>query len=687
MDYLFNFLDAYDFSGEGAEEIQEENKTLINASVLGLIFEKINGYKDGSFFTPGFITMYMCRETIRRAVVERFNEFKGWQCKEFGELYDKIENRKEANEIINPNSVKICRLRLWIELLKHAYYLTPQPPLPRGEGEMELETLPNIDINIKCGNSLISRYALDTDIRQALKRSKWSIDSYRLAVMTYRNACTKEEKREMERLIDIIKQDFESEITSNDKRLLRLKQLQGELFTLTNQTALFERSKKELDEWNKKINHLVSGIRQLEQELEEIKNNKIYENAFEWRFEFPEVLNDDGDFVGFDVVIGNPPYINAIEFKKLVGAQEYSFYKDSYKTAKGTVDIYIYFFEFGFNILKRNQFLCYITPNRYLSANYGVALREHLIKNFKFLRVGDYSNVKVFAEASTYPIVSLFQKMEVHEKYYFKSFTFIDESKELQWREFDSTLLSYLNENILGFILSSKFAVAKKVIDSSENLSNSCIINATSTAGEAEKFHNYINSDSDGFKLINTGTIDRYSTTWGNGELTDKGKKFLTPYLPKKLAILGKNRLGLYNRPKIVLAKIALRTEAFYDEHGDYASINTNCMHSFKPNYIPYYILGWLNSKLFQFVFECFFDGLKMAGGYLLYSAPNLNNLYIKKVSTEDQKPIVDRVSQIQTIKNSNSFADTTTLEKEIDHLVYELYGLTEDEIKIVEGG
>ncbi len=74
LGYLFEFLNAYDFSSEGSEDIQEDNKTLINASVLGLIFEKINGYKDGSFFTPGFITMYMCRETIRKAVVQKFNE-------------------------------------------------------------------------------------------------------------------------------------------------------------------------------------------------------------------------------------------------------------------------------------------------------------------------------------------------------------------------------------------------------------------------------------------------------------------------------------------------------------------------------------------------------------------------------------------------------------------------------------
>ena len=106
LQYLFDFLNAYDFSSEGSEDIQEDNKTLINASVLGLIFEKINGYKDGSFFTPGFITMYMCRETIRKAVVQKFNEVKNWNCTDFNELYNHIEDRDEANDIIN--SIKVC---------------------------------------------------------------------------------------------------------------------------------------------------------------------------------------------------------------------------------------------------------------------------------------------------------------------------------------------------------------------------------------------------------------------------------------------------------------------------------------------------------------------------------------------------------------------------------------------------
>lgn len=770
LQYLFEFLDAYDFGAEGGEEIQEDNKTLINASVLGLIFEKINGYKDGSFFTPGFITMYMCRETIRKAVVQKFNETKKWNCITLEELYDKIEDRNEANKIvnsikicdpavgsghflvsalnemiaikndlkilqdrdgkrlkeyqvevvndelivtdeegelfeynpsnkesqriqetlfhekqtiienclfgvdINSNSVKICRLRLWIELLKNAYY----------KNATELETLPNIDINIKCGNSLVSRFAIDADLKQALKKSKWTIDSYRIAVDTYRNAESKEQKREMERLIADIKSDFRSEISLNDPKVKKLRKLSGDLYQMTNQGQLFEMSKKENADWNKKVQQLTEETKKLETEIEEIKANKIFENAFEWRFEFPEVLNDDGDFVGFDVVIGNPPYVNAMELKKSLNENEFNFYKNSYYTAKGSVDLYIYFFELGYIILRDNSFLNYITPNRFLSASYGFALREFLLNKTSLLNIGDYSNVKVFKEASTYPITTLFKKSPNNHN--LKTFTFIDEFQPIKYRTYRTEDLFSLNEFILGFVLSEKYQIVSKIITQSEPLGKCGIINATSTAKEADDFNAYIN-ESEGFKLINTGTIDKFSNTWGVSNLVDKKKKYLTPYLPKSEAVLGKNRFDLYSRPKIIFAKIAITPEAFYDEKGEYASVNTNSIHSFSEEYLPEYVLGWVNSKLFQYLFECFFDGLKMSGGYLLYSSPNLLNTYIKPATKKEQDKIVSEVKKVIVANIKNEIEHIKEIEHRINHLFYQLYELTEEEIKIIENG
>ena len=96
LEYLLRFLDAYDFSSTSAGEIREDSRALITAPVLGLIFEKINGYKEGAFFTPGVVTMYMCRDVVRRTVIEKFNELKGWACKTFDDLYDRIDDRAEA---------------------------------------------------------------------------------------------------------------------------------------------------------------------------------------------------------------------------------------------------------------------------------------------------------------------------------------------------------------------------------------------------------------------------------------------------------------------------------------------------------------------------------------------------------------------------------------------------------------
>ena len=122
---------------------------------------------------------------------------------------------------INPNSVKICRLRLWIELLKNAYY-------QEESGFSELETLPNIDINIKCGNSLISRFPLDSDLSKTLKSIKYNIEQYRGFVSDYKNEKNREVKRGLQTIIDTIKTDFRSTIYRNDPKIIKLQKLQYE---------------------------------------------------------------------------------------------------------------------------------------------------------------------------------------------------------------------------------------------------------------------------------------------------------------------------------------------------------------------------------------------------------------------------------------------------------------------------
>ena len=306
-------------------------------------------------------------------------------------------------------------------MLKNAYY----------KKETEQETLPNIDINIKCGNSLISRFDLDADLSKALKESKWNIDSYRIAVDTYRNAQNKEQKREMEKIIHDIKNDFRSEISSNDPKVKRLQKVKGELFLLTNQTQMFEMSKKEKAAWNKKLEKLAKESKKLETEIREIKDNKIYENAFEWRFEFPDVLDDTGEYVGFDVVIGNPPYIRQEEIKEIK-----PYLQNNYKTYTGTADLFVYFVERGISVLRQKGQFVYILPNKWMRAGYGEKLREFLLEQ-NIDSIVDFGDLPVFEEATTYPCILEIAKGKGGS--YFKS-------AEVEKLTFNKGLADYLIE-------------------------------------------------------------------------------------------------------------------------------------------------------------------------------------------------------------------------------------------------
>ncbi|WP_414017596.1 Eco57I restriction-modification methylase domain-containing protein [Helicobacter pylori] len=493
LKYLFEFLRLYDFTTTPKDIKDNQNNSesrLINPSVLGLVFEKLNGYKEGSFYTPSFITSYMCKESITPIVLDKFNQTYNIECENLTELRNyfkdnysykegkrkeylqvlltlrvcdpavgsghflvsalnemvwvayelgliaslyrhelRLENdeiiihtpenkvfnytiphsendphhhiQKELFELkkdiienclfgvdINPNSCEITKLRLWIELLKYSYYI-----FEKGKNTNTLETLPNIDINIKCANSLIFNFPLNSKltIGQRLEFSrnlKAEIKEYKNSVMFYKEGLGEKAKilQNIAKLKSLIINYFIEQHQANEhlKETLKafISEYGDEIFDISTAFGMEmlkiarknnyrfnpTLTKKQPSSIGVEANRLLIKIKECYETLENLKNSK----TLEWRFEFPEVLDDEGDFLGFDCIIGNPPYIRQEHIKDLKPLLEKQ-YQDFYNSSS---DIYTYFFALAYHLLKEKGFSAFITSNKYARAKYGAKLRE-----------------------------------------------------------------------------------------------------------------------------------------------------------------------------------------------------------------------------------------------------------------------------------------------------------------------
>ncbi len=809
LEYLFKFLDAYNFASEGADEEQEDRKTLINAAVLGLIFEKINGYKDGSFFTPGFITMYMCRETIRRSVLQKFNETYSWNCDSFESIYnylkrnptDILEYNKVIDDLkicdpsvgsghflvsalneliaikselgiladktgkvlpisivienddliavlddqifeykapnakfgandnqriqetlfhekekiiehclfgvdINGNSVKICRLRLWIELLKNAYYTSKSD-------YTKLETLPNIDINIKRGNSLVSRFDLDADLTTVFKQQKFNYDTYRLAVESYKTAPTKAAKNGLLEFINEIKSQFKTVFYNNDPLNKKLSTLRGQRELLNQDMDLFGkiiRNEKEVETEKKRLD---ISIAQTEQKIQDIKTNVFYKNAFEWRFEFPEVMDKNGNFVGFDILIGNPPYIS------LQRMQESAFLKTlNYKTFESSGDLYSLFYERGNSILRQNGHLCYITSNKWINANYGKSTRGYFAKETNPLILIDFAKIKIFDSATVFVNIILTQKNINNQNleacsYEESTLTSFNVNDYFQKNKFK---LKNLNEDVWKVNNDVSQNITSIIVSKGKQLKHWTDINFNRgiTTGFNDAFHiteteknDLINSDKINSEIIKPLLRGKDIKRWRYGyenkyiiftrQKIDISKypfiekhlsKFKIDLNPKKsISDAFGRKPGTYKwyeiqdntayyeefeKPKIVWIEISDKANYAYDESGMYL---TNSAYFISGKNLKY-ILAILNSKVADFYF--FQITATIAGGRKRYTKQYVAEIPVPYIDKKNQEPfikIVDYVLFLRTqADNKDARIAASYFESLLNVMVYELY-------------
>ncbi|WRE28963.1 class I SAM-dependent DNA methyltransferase [Helicobacter pylori] len=846
LKYLFEFLHVYKFTTTPKDIKDNQNKSescLINPSVLGLVFEKLNGYKEGSFYTPSFITSYMCKESIESIVLDKFNAIYQWDCENLKALkgkidrnfsnekakeylntlltlrvcdpavgsghflvsalnemvwiayklgliaslyrYDlKLENdeiiihtpedkifnytiphrendphhhiQKELFELkksiienclfgvdINPNSCEITKLRLWIELLKYSYYI-----FENGKNTNNLETLPNIDINIKCANSLISRFNLNDDLKK-IPNIKQKIQEYKDLVAQYKdpNPLYPLNKADLINKIQDLKNTFsltlkdpktkaelENTIEKHIKKynffaLDDKSLLDGLNYFIPNLFGTLKLSPKEEEE----AFASYGRIRALRKKLDDALSGREYQNAFEWRFEFPEVLDDEGDFLGFDCIIGNPPYIRQEQIKDLKPLLEKQ-YKDFYNS---TADIYTYFFALSYHLLKEKGFNAFITSNKYARAKYGAKLREWLLKKTTIVSYMELNALKVFESAAVDTSIMNFIKQTPPKESDFKYYEPTPNDKD----DLKSTPSLSMKQNALStesFIFAN--ATLLDLRDKIESVGTPLkdwdiqinygiktganeafiiptekrdeILNACKTQEERERTERLIKP------ILRGKDIKRYSYEWAhlwvinthNGYTSNLKSKIPpidiekypatkahldahydtiatrcdqgdTPYHLRNCAYLED-----FEKEKIVYPCIMAKEPCFvYEEKGFYAPAPANIITGDKIEIK--YITALLNSKCIYFAMRKFYMGGGIEGEL---KTNNLEKIPIPQITEKNQEladKITDGAKQILALKEKDPKANTQKLEKEIDALVYQLYHLTDEEIKIIEDG
>ncbi|EAH8799394.1 class I SAM-dependent DNA methyltransferase, partial [Campylobacter jejuni] len=507
LEYLFEFLDSFDFGSDDEQSEILSQKELISSSVLGNVFEKLNGYKEGSFYTPSFITSYMCKESITKVVLDKFNAQFDLDAKDISELRKSLrkEDKKAQKELlnsikicdpavgsghflvsalnvmlsiydelnlfdeefylevqndeilitgrkgefieykrpstpkdkahliqqelfhtkkdiiennlfgvdINPNSCEITKLRLWIELLKHSFYQSFDD-----ENYHDLKTLPNIDINIKCGNSLVSYFETGKslshypNIKERINKYKRIVKDYKEGFYTDKSHINQEIKNLKISFKNFCFADkFKKEMKGFNDKCEKYSKKYGNFLAINDENLkFFVSANLTLFDFDEK--EATKEFANLKKEYDNIFNLES-NHPFEWRFEFPEILDDDGNFKGFDLIIGNPPYIKEAENKELFANTK------KLRTYQGKMDIWYHFVGRGFDMLKNNGYLAFIATNNWITNSGAKKLRNIVLEESQILSLVDFSSFMVFDSASIQTMIMSFQKIKPPKNYEF----------------------------------------------------------------------------------------------------------------------------------------------------------------------------------------------------------------------------------------------------------------------------
>ncbi|EKZ8830369.1 Eco57I restriction-modification methylase domain-containing protein [Campylobacter coli] len=823
LEYLFEFLDSFDFGSDDEQSEILSQKELISSSVLGNVFEKLNGYKEGSFYTPSFITSYMCKESITKVVLDKFNAQFDLDAKDISELRKSLrkEDKKAQKELlnsikicdpavgsghflvsalnvmlsiydelnlfdeefylevqndeilitnhkgefieykrpstpkdkahliqqelfhtkkdiiennlfgvdINPNSCEITKLRLWIELLKHSFYQSFDD-----ENYHDLKTLPNIDINIKCGNSLVSYFETGKslshypNIKERMSKYKRIVKDYKEGFYTDKNLITKEIKNLQESFKNFcLKDKFNKEIKQLTNGANEYSKKYGDFLADEHHDEKFKSFfSKNMFEFSFDEKVAIKEFANLKKEYDNIFNLES-NHPFEWRFEFPEILDDDGNFKGFDLIIGNPPYIKENDNKDLFTNTK------KLRTYQGKMDIWYHFVGRGFDILKNNGYLAFIATNNWVTNSGAKKLRNIVLEESQILSLVDFSSFMVFDSASIQTMIMQFQKIKPPKNY---EFHFAKITTQTPIYEDVINLLK--NEKTQNNEILSINLTPKKFIDKTLNFTKSDyeeLFNKIQKYGkfyleESEVAQGIVPAIDEAFVIKDKNVFSKNEQCFIKEYYTGLSGKFYSSFTDKYLIYLSnKNYSGNlddlpnlkqhFQKYKEILkeSKIKYKTpnkpyfylhrereEKFFKKGEEKIISQVRCIEPIfvysNENFYGSralffiqtcrinlkYLTGVLNSKLIAFWLK---HKGKIQGNLFKIDKEPLLNIPVVNINSKNEKlanKLISLVDEILKVKEQDKNANTQELENKINSLVYKLYNLTEDEIKIIEG-
>ncbi|EPS9001511.1 DUF7149 domain-containing protein [Campylobacter jejuni] len=837
LEYLFEFLDSFDFGSDDEQSEILTQKELISSSVLGNVFEKLNGYKEGSFYTPSFITSYMCKESITKVVLDKFNAQFDLDAKDISELRRSLrkEDKKAQKELlnsikicdpavgsghflvsalnvmlsiydelnlfdeefylevqndeilitdrkgefieykrpstpkdkahliqqelfytkkdiiennlfgvdINPNSCEITKLRLWIELLKHSFYQSFDD-----ETYHDLKTLPNIDINIKCGNSLVSYFETGKslnhypNIKERINKYKRIVKDYKEGFYTDKSHINQEIKNLKISFKNFCFADkFKKEMKGFNDKCEKYSKKYGNFLAVDDENLkFFVSANLTLFDFDEK--EATKEFANLKKEYDNIFNLES-NHPFEWRFEFPEILDDDGNFKGFDLIIGNPPYIKEAENKELFANTK------KLRTYQGKMDIWYHFVGRGFDILKNNGYLAFIATNNWVTNSGAKKLRNIVLEESQILSLVDFSSFMVFDSASIQTMIMQFQKIKPPKNY---EFHFAKITTQTPIYKDAINLLK--NEKTQNNEILKINLTPKKFIDKTLNFTKSDYEELFNKIQKYGKFYleekevangihphydfinNRINSNHNFAFKIGQGIFGLSEEEKEKLKLTKLENNLVKPYYDTQnflkfffkknnhqwliytnSSFKNPNSMDDYPNLKKHLDKFQnvitsdnkpyglhrARDEKFFTGSPRIVALR-KCVGEPKFSYVDFdcyvsatfyviktqrinvkYLTAILNSKLIAFWLK--HKGKMQGNNYQIDKEPLLN-IPIVTINSKNQKiadELINLVDEILKVKEQDKNANTQELENKINSLVYKLYDLTEEEIKIIE--